>query len=445
MLIELLLNKVREPAFSLVRAKRLSEGIALLDEQAFDVVLLDLGLPDSQGIDAVQKVKSRHPAVPVIVFTGVEDEAVAIDMLQMEVQDYLIKGKIDSNLLARSIRYSIERKLVIEDLRKSEFRFRRLSESGIIGIAQFDAEGKIIDANDKFLEMIGAGREELALGHVRRWDRLLPPEAKARAAEASREFNDTGRITPYETEYLSRDGSKHWGLFGTARLNGDAAGIGFMVDITERKRLENEIRHMANHDALTGLPNRRLFRELLHFELAEARRNRKKSGLLFLDLDHFKELNDTLGHEAGDQLLKTVADRLRSAIRKADAVARIGGDEFSILLAGIDRPEDVTVIVRKVLDALLEKWLIAGRDFSITASIGISIYPDDSEDIEALFRCADVALYRAKERGRNTFEYYNEKLSTSAHAAQRKLAKAAVGPVPKSSSRGNQTQKRSIA
>jgi diguanylate cyclase (GGDEF)-like protein len=178
-------------------------------------------------------------------------------------------------------------------------------------------------------------------------------------------------------------------------------------DITERKKLEEEIWHMAYHDSLTGLPNRRLFRELIRFELEEAYRNLKKMGLLFLDLDRFKGVNDTLGHEAGDELLKTVAERLKSAVRKADAIARIGGDEFSILLAGITGPKDITEIVRKIMVALRDKCVIAGREFHITTSMGISIYPDDSDDINTLFRYADIALYRAKNRGRNTFAFYN--------------------------------------
>jgi len=410
-LIRLMLTRVKEPVFSFTNAGRLSDGLAILGSEAVDVVLLDLGLPDSQGVHTVQNVKQNFPGIPIIVLTGVEDEEVAISMLHLDVQDYLTKGRIDPSLLARSIRYSIERKRAVEALRTSEARFRRLSESGIIGIAYFGPDGNIVDANAQFLEMIGAQRAELDEGRVRRWGRLVPPEGKTRAHEAALEFKTTGRITPYETEYLRRDGSKNWGLFGAARLEGQENGIAFIVDITERKKLENEIRHMAHHDALTGLPNRRLFLELMSFALAEARRNRKKAALVFLDLDRFKEVNDTYGHEAGDQLLKTVADRLRSSIRAADAVARIGGDEFSILLADVTCSEDITIIVQKILDAFREKCVIAGREYSITSSMGISIYPDDSEDIETLFRYADIALYRAKDRGRNTFEYYDKDLN----------------------------------
>jgi diguanylate cyclase (GGDEF)-like protein/PAS domain S-box-containing protein len=292
------------------------------------------------------------------------------------------------------------------ELQASESRFRRLSESGVIGIAYFDINGRISDGNDIFLSMIGYSRDEIEKGLVR-WDRLLPPEWRPNMIKIALEFTATGRVAPYETEYLSRDGLRSWGLFGAARIEGTAGGIAFIVDITRRKKLEEDIRHMANHDSLTGLPNRRLFMELIRFGLEEAYRNRKKMGFLFLDLDRFKGVNDTLGHEAGDELLKTVAERLTSAVRKADAVARIGGDEFSILLTGIAGPEDIIEIVRKILVALREKCVIAGREFHITTSMGISIYPDDSDDISTLFRYADIALYRAKDQGRNTFAFYN--------------------------------------
>ena len=192
------------------------------------------------------------------------------------------------------------------------------------------------------------------------------------------------------------------------RRDGSFQGIAETLrDITEQKKLEEEIWHIAHHDALTGLPNRRLFLELIRFGLEEAHRNRKKAGLLFLDLDRFKGVNDVLGHEAGDKLLKMIAERLISAVRKSDVVARIGGDEFSILLDGIECPEDTTEIVRKILVALPEECVIAGRSIHITTSIGISIYPDDSDNIHTLFRYADIAMYRAKERGRNTFAFYN--------------------------------------
>ena len=405
-LVRIMLNRVRDPAFTVVNAQRLSDGLQCLREQTFDVVLLDLGLPDSVGTGAVRDVRKVCPEVPLIVLSGLDDEEVAVKTLQMDVQDYLTKGQFDGNLLVRSIRYARERKRVIMELQASEARFRRLSESGVIGIVYFDINGRISDGNDTLLAMIGYSRDELEKGLVR-WDGLLPPEWRPNMIKVAREFIATGRIAPYETEYLGRDGSRRWGLFGAAKIEGKADGIAFIVDITERKKLEEEIRSMANHDSLTGLPNRRLFMELIRYGLAEAHRNRKKIGFLFLDLDRFKGVNDAFGHEAGDDLLKTVAERLRTAVRQADTVARIGGDEFSILLTDIECPADIIEIVRKILVVLRETCVIAGKEFHITTSMGISIYPDDSDDIATLFRYADIALYRAKDRGRNTFEFYS--------------------------------------
>ncbi|HEX8949777.1 MAG TPA: EAL domain-containing protein, partial [Dissulfurispiraceae bacterium] len=182
-------------------------------------------------------------------------------------------------------------------------------------------------------------------------------------------------------------------------------------DITERKRLEEEIRHMAYHDTLTGLPNKRLFKDIVNVELAQASRNRKKLAFMFLDLDRFKEINDTLGHEAGDHLLKEVAARLRKTIRASDTLARIGGDEFNMILSDIAQEEDVTVIVRKILSSFQEPFTVDGHELYITTSIGVSIYPDDSGDVEVLLRYADIAMYHAKEHGRNNYQFYSPSIN----------------------------------
>jgi diguanylate cyclase (GGDEF)-like protein/PAS domain S-box-containing protein len=226
--------------------------------------------------------------------------------------------------------------------------------------------------------LIGYGRSDLETGAVR-WERLTPPAWIERTRQADEEFRSTGYITPFEKEFFRRDGTTFWGLFGGAKIDGLAEVISFIVDISGRKKLEEEIKHLAHHDVLTGLPNRRLLRDFLRMELFKARRDQKKLALLFLDLDRFKEINDTLGHEAGDELLKAVAGRLKSSIRESDIVAH-RRDEFNILLADVARPDDITGLVQKVIDSLEEPFLIAGHVLHMTASIGISMYPDDSEE-----------------------------------------------------------------
>ena len=174
----------------------------------------------------------------------------------------------------------------------------------------------------------------------------------------------------------------------------------------ERKKLEEAIRQLAYHDSLTGLPNRTLFNDRLAVALAHARRNREKLAVMLLDLDQFKEVNDTLGHSVGDQLLRAVGHRLRSLLRESDTIARMGGDEFMLLLPGITPAENGANIAQKVLEAFGEPFAVDGQDLHITTSIGIAIYPSDGEDIETLVRNADIALYRAKGQGRNNYQCY---------------------------------------
>jgi diguanylate cyclase (GGDEF)-like protein/PAS domain S-box-containing protein len=178
-------------------------------------------------------------------------------------------------------------------------------------------------------------------------------------------------------------------------------------DITERKLMEDALKHQAYHDLLTGLPNRMLFMEHLSFGMTRARRNQKMLAVLFLDLDHFKDINDSMGHTVGDYLLKEVARRLKTCIRESDTVGRMGGDEFTILLSDITHADDALVIVKKIMAIFQETFPVDGRELHTTTSIGISLYPKDGEHAEDLLKNADRAMYHAKEQGRNTYQFFN--------------------------------------
>jgi diguanylate cyclase (GGDEF)-like protein/PAS domain S-box-containing protein len=184
-----------------------------------------------------------------------------------------------------------------------------------------------------------------------------------------------------------------------------------------RKKAEEAVLFVATHDALTGLPNRVMFGQRLDHALSQARRHGRKLAVLFIDLDRFKVINDTLGHEAGDGLLREVARRLKHGLRGSDTVARLGGDEFVVLLEEIDDPVLIAAVAQKLVAALAEPFLIAGRQYHVTASIGASTFPDDAHDAQALLKNADIAMYRAKERGRNTFQYYSAELNV--HSMER--------------------------
>ena len=181
-----------------------------------------------------------------------------------------------------------------------------------------------------------------------------------------------------------------------------------------QRQAEEQLRALVYRDPLTGLPNRRLFEDRLAIALAQAHRYRHRLAVIFLDLDRFKQVNDTLGHAAGDALLKAVAERLAESVREGDTVARLAGDEFTLLLPGIHYAEDLAAISRKLVEALRQPFPIDGHAVRVTASGGISLYPDDGEDAETLLKSADTAMYRAKERGRDNFQLFSPAMAEKA-------------------------------
>jgi diguanylate cyclase (GGDEF)-like protein len=178
-------------------------------------------------------------------------------------------------------------------------------------------------------------------------------------------------------------------------------------DITERQRAEERIRQLAYHDPLTGLPNRTLFYDRMDVALARARRNSDKLAVMLMDLDHFKDVNDSLGHTMGDQLLRAVGERLTTLLRESDTICRMGGDEFLILLTGITSVDDVNKIADRVLEAIREPLVLDDHELDVTTSLGGAIYPDDAEDADTLIKQTDVAMYFAKERGRDNYQRYS--------------------------------------
>jgi diguanylate cyclase (GGDEF)-like protein/PAS domain S-box-containing protein len=221
-----------------------------------------------------------------------------------------------------------------------------------------------------------------------------------------------------DTSYMIPGTERQGWLSASYRPQYDSKGnvtgvIGKILDLTERKHAEQQMEYQSYHDALTGLANRRLFQEHLTLALALAARKRRPVAVLFLDLDHFKVVNDSLGHTLGDALLREIATRLRASVREGDVVARVGGDEFTIVLQELDKKEDAAAMAQRVLRVVAEPIDIDGQRLYITASIGIAVYPDDGEDSETLVKNADNAMYRAKAVGRNCYEMSTQELSRS--------------------------------
>ncbi len=293
-------------------------------------------------------------------------------------------------------------------LRESEERFRAIHDHAALGIVQTTPEGTIVHTNPAFQRMLGYTEEELQDTH---WSQFTLLDDHAENQRYRREML-RGERSAYHMEkrYICKDGRTVWANLAVTGVRRQDGTLDFMValieDITARKQQEEVIAHQAFHDALTGLPNRMLFADRLDQAMVKARRNNTPMALLYLDLDHFKNVNDALGHAAGDTLLQDVAHRLRSCVRSSDTVARLGGDEFTVLLPVVDGPHGAITVAQKILQALPKTFEIDGVPLTVTPSIGISLFPELAPDAETLVQQADAAMYASKQAGRNRYTLY---------------------------------------
>ena len=297
----------------------------------------------------------------------------------------------------------------------SEERYRLLFERNLAGVFRSTVGGKILDCNESFARMLGYGRQELM--EQSSWSLYASP--RDREAYVYR-LKQQYALSNVELRLRRKDGSLLWVLENVSLLSDQYEGSlvmeGTAVDITDRKKAEDQIAFQAYHDALTGLPNRNLFSDRLSQALAHAARNNEGLAVLFLDLDHFKLINDTLGHSLGDWLLVRVAERLRRITREVDTVARLGGDEFIMLLPGVHASEDAARVAQKILATIDDPFQHENHELFVTTSVGISFFPGDGEDPETLIRSADNAMYRAKELGRNNYHLFSPALNQRAQA-----------------------------
>jgi len=290
-------------------------------------------------------------------------------------------------------------------LAESGRRYRLLFERNLAGLYRSTLDGRILECNSALARILGYPSREDVLA-LNMHELHLDPEDRevTLAALLQQKF-----LVNYEIGLRRRDGSPVWVLVNESLLEDDAGGSileGSLIDITERKRAEEQSHHQAYHDALTDLPNRILFHDRLSLAILHAHRRKQILAVMFIDLDHFKNVNDTLGHSSGDEVLVAVAERLKSCLREEDTVARVGGDEFLVLLSGITRDSDVGAMARKLLKILAEPFTLKTRELFLSASIGVGLYPNDGTDAETLVANVDTAMYRAKEAGRNNFQFF---------------------------------------
>lgn len=279
-------------------------------------------------------------------------------------------------------------------------------EKAPYGVVFVDKDGRNLYVNEKFTEITGYSPEDVPT--ISEWTLKAYPDEEYRrwVVETWRSILKDKREAEVVFTVTCKDGGKKEIEFRTTFLE-DGAALIMLSDVTTQKRAERELYFKATHDPLTELPNRLLLNDRMTQLLAHRRHQRERLiAVMMLDLDHFKEVNDTLGHQAGDQLLKEVAERLKGLVRKGDTVCRMGGDEFLILLSELNSEEDAMKVARRILEVLREPFKINDHRVEISGSIGISFFPKDGEEVSTLIRKADIAMYKAKERGRDRFERY---------------------------------------
>ena len=423
--------------YQLVTAATGSEALAHLSRLRFDLVLLDLRLPDIGGHEIMDFINEKGIDADVIVMSGEVGIDAAIGALKRNAYDYLRKPYSREELLKTVANALKQRRLqeanarIANQLENSEKMYRYLVDSSPDIIYTLNHEGKFTFINDRAYQLLGYKREELIGQHYsilvhdedleraryvfneRRVDERASRNVELRlkchaGANQERTFNNTlmtislnaiGMHVPdQEVKRL-----EFYGTYGVAR------------DITDRKRAEEVISYQAYHDILTDLPNRILFKDRLGLAVIQAKRKQTELAVMFIDLDRFKLVNDTLGHVKGDELLQQAAGRLKECLRKGDTLARQGGDEFTIVLPELRDRDDARMVADKFLEVLQEPFDLDGHAVHISASIGIAVYPEHGESIDELLRHADIAMYQIKGQGKNGHAFYDPSMQDVSH------------------------------
>jgi diguanylate cyclase (GGDEF)-like protein/PAS domain S-box-containing protein len=408
-LIRTLLERTALKPFHLTAVDRVSKAVDYLRNNGkVDVVLLDVSLPDSRHgtLDSLTRIKAEAPDLPLILLTGIDDEDLAVRAVREGAQDYLVKKEVDGGLLGRAIRYAIERKRTEMALRDSEERYALAVDGAKDGLWDWDLKKDSIYFSSRWKSMLGFQNGDITGCPAEWFNRVHPDDLPVVQLALSAHL--AGRAPDFESEHrmLHRNGGWRWVLSrGLAVRNeaGDAYRMaGSQSDITARKAAEERLLHDAFHDPLTGLPNRALFMDRLGMAIAHAKRRLSYTyAVLFIDLDRFKNVNDSLGHSAGDELLVSVARRLESCLRPGDTVARLGGDEFTILLDEVADVDHAVQVAQRMHKEMARPFRVHGHEVFVTMSLGITVGAGgDYDRPEDVLRDADTAMYGAKSSGK---------------------------------------------
>ncbi|MFZ6759741.1 GGDEF/EAL domain-containing response regulator [Undibacterium sp. Ji50W] len=413
------LRQTSDGPYDILVAGSLSEAITQIQKHKVDAILADLYLPDSEGIATFDSLFANAPQIPILTLSG-DDETLAIEAVKSGAQGYLTKGHFASYLVPQSLRNVILRKAVEEavyiDKVRAEITLNSISDA-VIGT---DMAGNVDYLNVAAEHMTLWTREEARGQPITAVMPIIHSESRQEkdnpvAMVLQQDMATT--LTP-GTILIRRDGSEVAIEDSTAPIHDSAGNIAGAVmvfhDITDAKVMAVKMAHLAQHDFLTNLPNRALLNDRIAQAIGLAKRRGSFLSILFMDLDNFKHINDSLGHATGDKLLKSVTERLSACVRNSDTVSRQGGDEFVILVTDDKSAENAALTAEKLLKSLATPHHINKHELHVTSSIGISVYPSDGVDAETLIKNADTAMYQAKDKGRNNYQFFKPEMNVRA-------------------------------
>ena len=430
----LISEALEQAGFAVIEAEDGRHGVAAYREHRPDVVLLDVMMPFLDGFAACMELRGLPEAehLPILMMTGLEDDDSVNRAYDAGATDFITKP-INYALLGHRVRYMLRASQTTNQLVRSERRLATAQRIARLGYWEWDTESGVVTCSDGTQRILGlpevGSLESISslLAHVAASDQYRVQEWFLRAATEGY----TGDISH---GFVGADGKERYLRQQVEPLLDDSGQVarlyGTVQDISEMRMAEQRIHRLAYFDGLTGLPNREFFKETVRLAARLAERHGRQGALLFLDLDNFKRINDTLGHNIGDMLLKSVAERLIGSMRTTDLVtsgspmepghnlARLGGDEFTILLPEIRQTSDAAVVATRILEVLSRTVILADHDVVVTPSIGITVFPKDGVDVDHLLRNSDIAMYHAKREGKNTFRFYDNAMN---EAAQKRL------------------------
>ncbi len=409
------------------------QAVEMMRLEMPDLVILDIEMPVMNGFDTCRALRALEGGqfVPVLMVTSSDDTASIQQAYEVGATDFLTKP-INWTLLKHHLQFIVQSTVAARSLQESERRLEEAQRLARIGSWELYPDTEKVYGSEELFRIFGLDRHldafELGnfLKHIHPDDRWAVEAALADSLQQGKELDIDLRIT-------RNDGKRrHMQLQGLPHYDNNGVVCylsGTLQDITERKLAEDKIRHLAYYDPLTKLPNRQLFREQAELTLKRASRSHHQAALLYLDLDRFKHVNDTLGHSAGDRFLQELSRRIMSSLRDTDLItppqldddadrdpclARVGGDEFILVAGDLQHPQDAAIVAQRILDNIEQPLSLDGQEFFPSGSIGIAIYPDDGDDLDTLMKNADTAMYHVKARGKNNFAFYQSEMNAKA-------------------------------